>query len=74
LTGNKKRAAKSDAQTIPHGYSGMLVQMDPVAQLGLLYCWHRHPPSYVQVNTWKQGKGDKCNFAGKKRKRFGNVF
>ncbi len=43
LPGNKKRAAKSAARQSSAWYCGVLVQMDPVTQLGLLYCWHLTP-------------------------------
>jgi hypothetical protein len=43
LPGNKKRAAKSDAQNFSAWYCGVLVQMNPVAQLGLLSSWHLTP-------------------------------
>jgi hypothetical protein len=44
LPGNKKRAAKSDARNFPTRYTGMLVQMNPIAVLGEQAIRHLAPP------------------------------
>jgi len=50
------------------------MQMDPVAQLGLLYCWHLHLSRPAYLNTWREIMRAKCVFAGKKRERNVNVY
>jgi len=50
--GNKKRAAKCDAQNFQPGYAGVGVGMDPISRLGLQGSWHLELLPGYQVNTY----------------------
>jgi hypothetical protein len=45
----------------------MLVEMDPIAVLGLHVLGHLAPPSISQVNTWQKAKGQIENSMQKRR-------